>query len=231
MNTTGNIEGIGIPSNVVKVLTTVPVSVEKSGRTTGVTKGSVQSFNTNVLVKYTTSCGGHKGFTISYVNQVVVVPGSFSAGGDSGSLIVTSDACHLPVALLFAGSSSSTIGNPIGEVLSKAGAALGSSITFVGETCRTANTAQPQVDSRGGQTPVIAEQEIANATAAMRTRESEIMSRSGVLGIGVGASAVNSSEAVIIVYLDQTLGVTTRLPRRIGGVRVERIMTDPFVAY
>jgi hypothetical protein len=184
-------------------------------------------------VKYTTTCGGHKGFVISYANQVVVTPGSFSAGGDSGSLIVTNDStCPQPVALLFAGSSTTTIGNPIGEVLSTAGAALGGqTLGFTGPKCGTATSAQPQVDSRASQVPGISEVAVAGATAAMRTRERDIMARPGVLGIGIGASAVNSTEAVVKVYVDELLGSSTRLPRRINGVRVERIVTDAFVAY
>ena len=234
MNTTGSIEGItGLPSTIAKT-PSVGLAVEKSGRTTGVTTGSVQSVNTSVSVRYTTTCGGHKSFTISYINQVVITPGTFSAGGDSGSLIVTSSdsTCPQPVALLFAGSSSETIGNPIGEVLSKAAAALGKpAINFVGQTCGTATAAQPQVDSRGGKVPGISDFAVANATMAMRAREHDIMARPGVIGIGIGASAVNPSEAVIVVYVDNALGMTTPLPRRINGVRVERIATDPFVAY
>src|SRR5262245_62670461 len=73
-------------------------------------------------------------FVISYTNQVVINSSTFSAGGDSGSLIVTNDTNHQPVALLFAGSSTTTIGNPIGEVLTKVGAALGRTVTVAGTT-------------------------------------------------------------------------------------------------
>jgi len=233
MNRQGTIEGMGnVPPSTVPRAPSVGLSVEKSGRTTGLTIGTVQSINTSVNVKYTTTCGGHKGFVISYTNQVVVTPGSFSAGGDSGSLIVTNDSgCPQPVALLFAGSSTATIGNPIGEVLSKAGAALGKSINFTGSNCGTASAVQPHVDSRGIQAPGVSELAAAGATAAMRTRERDILGRPGVLGIGVGSSAINSTEAVIKVYVDELLGGSTRLPRRINGVRVERIITDAFVAY
>ena len=57
------------------------------------------------------------------------------------------------------------------------------------------------------------------------------MARPGVIGIGVGASATNSSEAAIVVYVDSEMGLTTPLPRRINGVSVERFVTDPFIAY
>jgi len=46
----------------------------------------------------------------------MVSGGSFSASGDSGSLIVNSQTAQ-PVALLFAGNSTTTVGNPIQPVL------------------------------------------------------------------------------------------------------------------
>ena len=96
----------------------VGLSVAKSGRTTGFTTGSITSINTSVSVQYTASCGGGgKKTTVTFTNQIVITPGTFSAGGDSGSLIVTNNASHNPVGLLFAGSSSATIANPIGQVL------------------------------------------------------------------------------------------------------------------
>ncbi len=67
-------------------------------------------------MQYQQGCNKGKKFTINYTNQVVVGSGTFSAGGDSGSLIVSQSAAH-PTALLYAGSSSTTIGNPISEVL------------------------------------------------------------------------------------------------------------------
>jgi hypothetical protein len=60
------------------------------------------------------------------VNQVVVggKRGAFSKAGDSGSLIVTDDANANPVALLFAGGQTTTIGNPINAVLAALGATI-----------------------------------------------------------------------------------------------------------
>lgn len=89
---------------------TLQLAVKKYGRTTGLTEGTVTGINAAVIIKY------DKG-SARFVQQIVVQgSGSFSAGGDSGSLIVTSNGNH-PVALLFAGSSSTTIGNPIDMVL------------------------------------------------------------------------------------------------------------------
>ena len=64
--------------------------------------------------------------TAVFQNQIIIqslTATPFSAGGDSGSLIVT-DETKQPVALLFAGSATHTIANPIQAVL----AALGVSI-------------------------------------------------------------------------------------------------------
>jgi hypothetical protein len=65
----------------------------------------------------------------------------------------------------------------------------------------------------------------------MRTRESDLMSRPGIIGIGVGASDTDPNEASIVVYIDANSQLTSRLPRQINGVRVKRVFTEPFVAY
>jgi hypothetical protein len=55
----------------------------------------------------------------TFVGQIGITPGTFSGGGDSGSLIVTADGNNRPVALLFAGSSTHTLANPIDVVLNR----------------------------------------------------------------------------------------------------------------
>jgi hypothetical protein len=105
---------------VAAVLSAPPQAVKKHGRTTGLTRGTVTGINATVLIRY------DKG-SARFVKQIVIkgLNGSaFSAGGDSGSLIVTDDAQNAPVALLFAGSSSSTIGNPIQDVLGAFGVTI-----------------------------------------------------------------------------------------------------------
>ena len=65
-----------------------------------------------------------------FVNQIIITPGSFSAGGDSGSLIVVDGKGknkaddRKPVGLLFAGSSFATIANPIDAVLTRFGVTI-----------------------------------------------------------------------------------------------------------
>jgi hypothetical protein len=88
--------------------------VNKCGRTTQFTKGRVTDCNATVRVNYGTS-----GIAV-FKDQFVVesLTGSpFSMGGDSGSLIVSATGKN-PAGLLYAGSSTHTIANPIDKVLS-----------------------------------------------------------------------------------------------------------------
>ena len=91
--------------------------VKKCGRTTQFTRGRITDVSATVRVNY-----GPAGVAI-FQNQIIVVsltPSPFSAGGDSGSLIVT-DSGNRPVGLLFAGSATHTIANHIGQVLTALG--------------------------------------------------------------------------------------------------------------
>lgn len=226
MNTSGSIEDIGTISSTVKT-PTVGLAVAKSGRTTGFTTASIASINTSVNVQYQKNCGSGKKFVVSYTNQVVINSTTFSAGGDSGSLIVSNDACHQPVALLFAGSSSSTIANPIGLVLTRLSTALGNTVSFVGSTC----TAALGLASAGPQEPEPSSASVERAMEVMRARENDLMSRPGIIGVGVGASDTDPNEASIVVYIDVNSAISPSVPRRINGVRVKRVYTEPFVAY
>jgi len=101
--------------------------VKKSGRTTGLTRSTVSGLNATVSVAYDNECAGGAAFTKTFTGQIVIKNrgSKFLAGGDSGSLMVedvTSNARS--VGLLFAGSSTSAIANPIGQVLSFLGATM-----------------------------------------------------------------------------------------------------------
>lgn len=110
--------GYGVPNSTTRTAT-IGMLVQKCGRTTKCTHGSVASIDATVNVQYESGVA-------TFVNQVVVSGkrGAFSKAGDSGSLIVTDDSNAYPVALLFAGGQTSTIGNPIGAVLSALGVSI-----------------------------------------------------------------------------------------------------------
>jgi len=90
----------------------IDMNVHKFGRTTSYTTGKVSSIDTDVTVQYETG-------QFTFTGQIIVVGPkghSFSAAGDSGSLIVERPS-NKAVGLLFAGSASHTIANHIDEVL------------------------------------------------------------------------------------------------------------------
>lgn len=103
--------GYGTPSSTTRTAS-VGMAVQKYGRTTGLTKGTVTAINATVNVGYSSG-------TARFVDQIVITGdrGKFSNAGDSGSLIVTNDDACEPVGLLFAGSVRQTIANPIDAVL------------------------------------------------------------------------------------------------------------------
>jgi hypothetical protein len=98
-----------------RVTPTRNLTVLKHGRTTGLTRGVITDVDADIRVNY-------PGFGAALFINTVVVRGlpptsPFSAGGDSGSLIV--DAAHKACALLFAGSTAAdvTFANPLATVL------------------------------------------------------------------------------------------------------------------
>jgi len=108
--------GYGSPRSAT-VDATLGMQVQKYGRTTGHTVGRVTGINATLDVNY-------RGGVARFTGQIVISGDGFSAGGDSGSLIVTKGllmADRRPVGLLFAGSPTSTIANPIDLVLDRFG--------------------------------------------------------------------------------------------------------------
>ena len=93
--------------------------VQKSGRTTEHTSGMVEVVGAESVVNY----GPGKG-DATFGDQIVIRAdsGDFSAGGDSGSAIVTED--NVLGGLLFAGGSGVTIANKISNVVSLLGIRL-----------------------------------------------------------------------------------------------------------
>ena len=97
------------------------LAVKKSGRTTGLSRSSVNGLNASVSVAYENECAGGSAFTKTYTGQILFKNNGrrFLNGGDSGSLCVTDVTSNArAVGLLFAGSSSIAVANPIGQVLS-----------------------------------------------------------------------------------------------------------------
>jgi len=104
--------GYGTPSSTVAAAA-VGQAVQKYGRTTALTKGTVTAIDMTISVGYSSG-------TALFENQILVNSRkAFIKPGDSGSLLVTAPGKN-PVGLLFAGDSSGryAFANPIGAVLS-----------------------------------------------------------------------------------------------------------------
>ena len=219
VDTSGAILDIGAPcSNTQNA--TVGLPVMKSGRTTGLTTGTVQAVDLNVRVQYQKGCGSGKKFTVTYTNQIAT--GNMSAGGDSGSLLVSNDGTPNPVGLLFAGSSSVTIHNPIQDVVN-AFSTVGHLFAFVGNAC-AATTSSGQSLTGPSASGI-------EFTRRVKGRHiADLMSHPAVLGVGIGAAEDNPNEAVIVVYLQQGRSIERPIPTELEGVKVRIILTDPIVA-
>jgi hypothetical protein len=111
--------GYGTPSSRT-AKARLGLQVQKYGRTTGHTQGQITGLNATINV-------GFRDGTARFVGQIVISGNGFSAPGDSGSLIVTrgdGDDANRPVGLLFAGSQTSTLANPVDEVLKRFGVSI-----------------------------------------------------------------------------------------------------------
>lgn len=206
------------------------LNVMKSGRTTGLTTGGVGAIEATVNVSYSNSCGSSKTFMVTFTNQIIIDTAGFSAGGDSGSLIVSNEAgaCKQPVGLLYAGSSTLTAANPIGEVLSK----LGGNLEFVTgqfdpNSCPlTAGTSPSSTQGIGP-----SQASVDYARIVKNRHSPNLLRQSGVLGIGVGADDDNPSESGIVIYVQTGRALEEAIPEFLDGLRVKVVTTEPFVAY
>jgi hypothetical protein len=126
VRTDGAILEIGTISSST-VAAAINQAVKKSGRTTGLSRSKVSGLNATISVAYDNECAGGAAFTKTFTGQIVITNrgSKFLNSGDSGSLMVE-DVTTNPraVGLLFAGSSSSAIANPINQVLSFLGATM-----------------------------------------------------------------------------------------------------------
>ena len=127
VQTSGSILEIGTLS-ASTVSASLRQAVKKSGRTTGLSRSTVSGLNATISVQYDNECAGGVAFTKTFTGQILVSnSGSrFLNSGDSGSLMVE-DVTTNPraVGLLYAGSSSIAVANPIGDVLAWIGGGAG----------------------------------------------------------------------------------------------------------
>jgi hypothetical protein len=221
------------------VAATVGMAVAKSGRATGLTCSTVLAVAANVnSVQYQKGCGTGSTFTVNYTNQVVVAGGNFSAEGDSGSLIVSQNEAD-PVALLYGGSDTDTVGNPVAAVLSFF-ASGGNAVTFVGDANRgdpTRMTNQtvigcslpnkPSSAIATAPTNAVAATTMQKATSVRDAHGAELMARPEVQAVGLGVSYDHPYEAAIVLFVTKGQ-MRTPIPPQIEGVRIRVVEGELF---
>ncbi|MBI1850182.1 MAG: hypothetical protein HYR85_07540 [Planctomycetes bacterium] len=210
----------------------VGMAVAKSGRTSGLTTGTVAAVDSTILVSYPDSCGGGGGKAARFINQIRVDTGSFIQSGDSGSLVVENiaDGVTDAVGLAFAGSSSTSFANPIAPVLSSM---PGGPYTMVTGTCTSAFTSTP-ASSGDEWDPALVDAMVsrANLEGYLRSMHREIPT---VIGLGVGASSSASNPYALEIYVDQNdprfSDDITRLPMEFDRMEVIVIPMERPVAF
>lgn len=245
VDTSGTIIGLGdsapggIPADEAPSSTVLPVTslvpnstaVAKSGRSTGLTCSTVEATSTDVSVQYTRGLGGQS-FTANYTNQLAINGGTFSAAGDSGSLIV-SQAGAQPVALLYAGSSTDTVGAPAQTVLNNlADTSSPPNVpSFVGTSNHVVagctSSGADAFDATAQTTASPSAAELSSAEAVKNQSTPHLMSlHPAVLAVGVARSLDRPKRAAIILFMRKGEPLVSPIPHSVAGVPTRVISVD-----
>lgn len=227
--TTGGVPDPGPPHAGMGVAATVGMGVGKSGRTTGLTCSRVGAVGVATSVQYQTGCGTGSTFNVTYSNQISVNGGTFSGAGDSGSLIVSTGTAD-PVALLYAGSDTDSVGNPVQDALNAMADRLGNKPVFVGSASThqvigctlagfSAASANPQSASSVGA------QSLAAAAVARDRHANELLANPYVRAVGIGASLDRPGEPAVLLIVDPTQP-RVELPAVLDGVRTRIVRAE-----
>jgi hypothetical protein len=237
VDTTGAILQLGVvsgglaqpapPANTT-VAPVIGMPVAKSGRTSGLTCSTIAAINVNVEVGYDAACGSSAtAFNVIYSNQIDIFSTTFSAPGDSGSLIVEAQTAE-PVGLLYAGSDTDTVANPIQDVLNALPDPVNpnkATPTFVGGATHTvmACTGNVSPGGPGGQNAVTfarpSDAEVTRAAAAKNNHADALMKDPAVIGVGVSAGDA-PGEAAVVVFVDKTKSHGP-IPATLDGVKTK----------
>jgi hypothetical protein len=223
---TGNTADNGVPHQGAGVTPLVGMTVAKSGGTTGLTCSSIAAIGITTQISYKKKCDTGTTFTVTYNNQVSVAGGTFSAFGDSGSLIVSQGTAD-PVALLYGGSDTDTVGNPIADVLTAMADSQGNKPVFVGSAsthqvigCTLPHagvTVQPQAAAQ------VSQEAMSRAAAARDVFANQMLTHPHVYAVGVAPSLDHPGEAAVAIFVNAGVAPAA-LPAQLNGVRT-RIIT------
>ena len=217
---TGGTPDPGPPHQGRGILASIGEPVAKSGRTSGLTCSTVSTTNLATSVTYQTQCNGGTSFTVTFNNQVAVSGGGFSAGGDSGSLIVDQNTAD-PVALLYGGSDTDSVGNPAADVLAALADSQGNQPSFVGSVSQhqVIGCSLAAAAVKAAKQAAIAV-DAASLGLAQRARDlhaPELLANPYINAVGVAASMDRPGEAAVLIVVNPGREATP-LPATIEGV-------------
>ena len=231
----GNILDLG-PAGATSIAAAPPSStigtpalgeaVGKSGRTTGLTCSTIQSLGTRVLINYDANCGDTTPAFTSYFNdQIVISGGSFSAGGDSGSLVVDT-ATARAVGLLYGGDDVSTVANPIQDVIAAFGGNAAFTIVGAGDhAISCAKQATANGTQVGTAQSVLVPEERQRVSAVHKARSRSLVRDFGIRSVEIGPSADDPKEGALILHVSGKS--VPAVPAVIDGVRTRLVFDDP----
>jgi hypothetical protein len=121
-------DGVTVQGSTPVLSPNVGDAVRKYGAVSKLTTGKIAAINATLSVNY------GNGQVANFTGQIEFsgCKGACIKSGDSGSVLITNDSAHNPVGLLFAGDQTGKFAwaNPIDDVLSQLGAALGKTLVF-----------------------------------------------------------------------------------------------------
>ena len=217
------------------------LAVKKSGRTTGLTRGEILIIGTTIRV-------GYNGGTATFYDQIGIQSsaGSFSLGGDSGSLIVT-ESDNRPVGLLFAGSDTWTFANPIGRVIT-ALQDLGLSEVNFGTVESDIGVNPGDLDDTDGGNGAgngggngggkgkkprgaAASKGVQKALDLLKNKRAELLALDQAIGVGVGVSKSDSRTSIVLFVKKITPGLIRKIPSNLDGIPVEVEESGEIIAF
>jgi hypothetical protein len=244
LGTLSMVNGVQVPQPAPPVAgsgmaATVGQLLAKSGRTTGLTCATVEAIDASMIeVGYSIGCATTTSFNVTYNDEVVV--GNMTNGqnfigdGDSGSLAVDA-ATAQPVALMFAGSDTDAVGNPVGDVLNALKSTTGgATFTFVGGGAHTV----PGCSLPGLSSVTVTQQSAATLPAGTAQRgqaaaasySTQIMNTPGVSAYGGGGSLDAPQEPAVMIVVAPGAS-HAGIPATIDGVRTRLIESNSPTAH
>ncbi len=193
------------------------MTVQKMGEATCLTFGTITAVKVNVAINYGR---GKLPRLANFTNQVAITSLSanpFGAAGDSGALILTTDTCPEPVALLLgsglSGSGASVVfASPIQPVLN----AL--NVTFVGGCTAGLGSSLGSEFTEGENLSI--GQKVSAAAKVRDAHIEDLMKIPGAFGTGIGIDSVTGTAEIQVYVKDLTAAAEGQKDSSIDSVPV-----------